>query len=75
MVPQKILAEILRIESLKSAETAFQSNLIGNFFILFLQQLFLILYFIVNHSFVYITLILHLRLRLQLRVAIYQDYA
>ena len=65
MLPQKIL----RIEPLKSAEIAFQSTLIGNFFILFYNNFTISFHmncpaFIVNHSFIYSVWILHLRLRL-----------
>ena len=65
MLPQ----EILRIEPLKSAEIAFQSTLIGDIFILFLQQFYYFFRmkcraFIVNHSFIYSIWILHLKLRL-----------
>ena len=72
--------EILRIEPLKSAEIAFQSNLIGNFSVLFLQQFYYFFSykrscFIVNQSFIYSIWILHQRSRLQLRVADYQDHA
>ena len=79
MLPQ----EILRIEPLKLAEIAFQSNLISNFLYCFYNNFTIILLFfrikcpafIVIHSFIYSIWILHLRLRLQLRIAIYQDYA